>query len=150
MPKPEENHDLTGCFACGTANAEGLGMRFRLEEPGVVADLVAAPSWVSWRGIVHGGLLITMMDEAMGWAVAAGGRTGLTGRLQARLVAPVGPGTPIRIRGWVREWRGRLAYTAAEIRSQAGALLASAEGALVLTDDLPATAAGGTSPRRSP
>jgi uncharacterized protein (TIGR00369 family) len=137
MPSPAENHDLRGCFACGTENAEGIGLRFRAEEGAVSADTVAEPGWVSWRGIVHGGLLITMMDEAMGWAVAAGGHTGLTGRLSARLHAPVVPGTALRVRGWVKRWHRRLAYAAAEIRDAHGRLLAECEATLAISDTLP-------------
>jgi acyl-coenzyme A thioesterase PaaI-like protein len=138
MPTPAENHDLTGCFACGTANPEGIGLRFRLlEGGGVAAEVVTSPAWVSWRGLTHGGLLITMMDEAMGWAVAAGGHTGLTGRLEARLHAPVAPGTRLHVRGWVREWKKRLAYAAAEIRDDGGRLLAASEATLAIAETLP-------------
>ncbi|HVB09103.1 MAG TPA: hotdog fold domain-containing protein, partial [Bacillota bacterium] len=84
-----------------------------------------------------GGLLITMMDEAMGWAVAAGGHTGLTGRLDARLHVPVKPGTRLHVRGWVREWKKRLAHTAADLRDEAGHVVAECEATLVLTVDLP-------------
>ncbi len=137
MPTPAQNHDLAGCFACGTDNPDGIGLRFRAEDGGVAADTVAEAGWVSWRGIIHGGLLITMMDEAMGWAVAAGGHTGLPGRLSARLHVPVVPGTALRVRGWVKEWRRRLAHTAAEIRDADGTLLAECEGTLVVSDTLP-------------
>jgi acyl-coenzyme A thioesterase PaaI-like protein len=138
LPTPAENHDLTGCFACGTENSVGLGLRFRPEgRDGVITEVVTDPAWVSWRGLTHGGLLITMMDEAMGWSVAAGGHTGLTGRLVARLHAPVIPGSRLQIRGWVKEWRKRLAYTAAEIRDGDGRLLAESEATLVISETLP-------------
>lgn len=138
MPTPEENHELVGCFACGTGNASGLHLRFRFQEGGVVAETVRRPEWLSWRGMIHGGILAAAMDEAMGWAVAADGWTGLTGRISARLLRPVAPGQRLRVRGWVLSYRQRVARTAAEMVTPGGTRVAQAEALTMLTRDLPA------------
>ncbi|HXX38556.1 MAG TPA: PaaI family thioesterase [bacterium] len=82
-------------------------------------------SWVSWHGIVHGGILAAMMDEAMGWAVAQNGWTGLTARLTVDLYLPVTPGQRLITR------------TAADLRTPDGTLVARARAHVLLTRDLP-------------
>lgn len=102
-----------------------------------MAETVCRPTWISWRGIVHGGLLATMMDEAMGWAVAERGWTGLTARLTVDIRLPVAPGQRLTVRGWVERWRRRIARTAAELRTPGGTVVARARALMLLTQDLP-------------
>lgn len=137
MPSPAENHDLSGCFACGHRNPSGLALRFRWENGTAVAETLSRPSWVGWRGMVHGGILATILDEAMGWAVAERGWTGLTARITVHLRLPVAPGQQLTVRGWVERWRRRIARTAADLRTPEGTLVASAEALMLLTEELP-------------
>jgi acyl-coenzyme A thioesterase PaaI-like protein len=137
MPSPAENHDLSGCFACGHRNPSGLALRFRWENGTAVAETLCRPSWVGWRGMVHGGILAAILDEAMGWAVAERGRTGLTVRITVHLRLPVVPGQQLTVRGWVERWRRRIARTAADLRTPKGTLVASAEALMLLTEELP-------------
>src|SRR4030042_5651787 len=58
------------CFGCSTKNNSGLQMKFY-----VTKKLDSVISWVKipdhlcgWNNIVHGGIISTMLDEAMGWA----------------------------------------------------------------------------------
>lgn len=150
LPSPRENHDLAMCFVCGEANPQGLGLRWRLDAengPGVVGQWRPEPWAVSWRGIIHGGLLTSVMDEAMGWAVALlYGRTGLTVRLTVRLRRAVAPGQLLALRAWVGRYQRRMAHTAAEMRNAEGSLVATAHATLYLTDQLPAPAAASLPP----
>ena len=90
-------------------------------------------SWVSWHGIVHGGILAAMMDEAMGWAVAQNGWTGLTVDLHLLVT----PGQRLIVRGWVERWQRLMTRTAADLRTPDGTLVARARAHVLLTRDLP-------------
>lgn len=136
-PTPAENHDLAGCFACGTDNPNGIRLRFRFEDGRAVAETTCRPGWVSWNGLIHGGILTTMMDEAMGWAVAPDGFTGLTARLSTRLLLPLVPGQPLVVRAWVERWRRRVARTAAELVTPGGTPVATAEALMFVGHELP-------------
>lgn len=140
MPTPSENHELEHCFGCGTDNARGLGMILRPEADGVHARILTGPGWVSWRGVVHGGLLATVMDEAMGWAVAYRGFTGLTARLSVRYLRPASPGATLLVHAWVTDTRHGLARVSAEVSQEGGSRLCSADGLLRLIDDIDAVA----------
>lgn len=116
------------CFGCGNLNPRGLGMRFRLEDGRAVAEFNPAPHHQGFPGHMHGGLVATMLDEAMGWAVYGQGVWAVTARMSVRFREPVPLSEPLLVVGWVTQTRGLLLDARSEIRSREGALLAQAEG----------------------
>lgn len=121
------------CFGCGPANPDGLQLQFALdEETQTVVCAVTIPS--RFEGppqYVHGGIVSTMLDEAMSKAVRVRGLTALTSRLEIDLRRPVLSGHPVRIEGhWLRS-EGRKHWTEGRILDEKGKLLASACGTFV-------------------
>lgn len=64
-----------------------------------------------FRGIVHGGVIATVLDEAMSKAVLFSGRSALTAELRIRYRRPVRPGMVVHVRGWIASRSGRLSGT---------------------------------------
>ncbi len=56
------------CFVCGHNNAHGLQVQFYVQDDSVKVDLNFAPHFNSFPHITHGGILSSILDEAMGWA----------------------------------------------------------------------------------
>jgi len=138
MPTPAENHDLAGCFACGSDNPSGMHLRFDTRAPGEVeAQCRLDAAWTGWRGLAHGGLMAIMMDEALGWAVATLGRTALTARLEVRYLVPVRPGADLVVSAHVLRHDRRLAEARAEVRLPEGRKVATCRATMVYADDLP-------------
>ncbi|MCK4623404.1 MAG: PaaI family thioesterase [Desulfuromonadales bacterium] len=54
------------CFGCGQQNPYGLNMRFYTDEVALYSWLSVPTHLCGWSGIVHGGVLSTMLDEIMG------------------------------------------------------------------------------------
>jgi len=54
---------------------------------------------------VHGGIIATLLDEAMSKAVRASGRTSMTRQMEIDYLRPVPSGAAIRIEGRVVEAR---------------------------------------------
>jgi len=78
--------------------------------------------------IVHGGLVTTLLDTAMGWACAsslADGEGFLTANLSVEFFRPARPGT-LRADARVVERTRRVAFCAADLTDTDGQLLASA------------------------
>ena len=119
------------CFGCGSENPHGLGMHFRLEDGRAFADFTPPPHIQGFPGQVHGGGLVTMLDEAMGWAAYAQGAWAMTARLSTRFRRPAPLGAPLAIEGWVARDRGRFLELRAEARDRDGALVAEGEGIFV-------------------
>jgi len=79
-------------------------------------------------GIVHGGMVTTLLDTAMGWACAsslAGSEGFLTANLHVEFFRPARPGT-LRAEARVVERTRRVAFCAADLTDADGQLLASA------------------------
>jgi acyl-coenzyme A thioesterase PaaI-like protein len=91
------------CIVCGPDHPHGLRLKFDLASDGSVgAHWTPAEDWQGFRGIIHGGIIGMVLDEAMAKAVAAVG-IALTGELRVRFRHPVAPGEDLRIRGWIVE-----------------------------------------------
>src|SRR5256885_6966852 len=105
------------CFGCGEDNQDGLRMRFRPTGEGSVCDFVVPDRYQSWRGMVHGGVVALMLDEAVGWAGWHAGHPGLTARLEVRYRRPLRLGERVRVVGRVQRVRRSLVYASAAIDS---------------------------------
>jgi len=123
------------CYACGERNERGLRMEFRVEGERTVCDYDPQEYQQGYPGRMHGGLVATMLDEAMGWAVYAARAWGATARLNVRYRQPIPLGERLRVEAWVTQNRSRLIELRGEVRDRHGALLAEADGTFMKLDE---------------
>lgn len=128
---PDRTSASRMCFACGDENPHGLGMHFRLEDGRAVAEFAAPAFLQGYPGRAHGGGVVTMLDEAMGWAAYASGAWAMTARITARFRAAVPLEQPLTVTGWVTRDRRRYLELRSELRAADGSLLAEADGLFV-------------------
>ena len=113
----QASDEYRGCYVCGTENPSGLRLPFRKDESGGSrAEYVARPEHAGWPGIIHGGLLFTLMDEAVAWASIYAGRHAVTGKAEARFRAPGRVGQRLIVLGWITTASRRALKAHAEIR----------------------------------
>ncbi|MDI3298207.1 MAG: PaaI family thioesterase [Bacillota bacterium] len=125
-PQPEN-----GCFACGTENPHGLHLRVQRSADGwEEARFTPEPWHAGWPGIVHGGLVCTLMDEVMAYVAYHDGEPAVTARMSIEYRHPVRVGEPVTVRARRVGGRRQLIETEAEIRDASGTLLASARATL--------------------
>jgi acyl-coenzyme A thioesterase PaaI-like protein len=125
------------CFGCGENNQRGLKMRFLDQGGESVCEYAVAVEYQSWRGLVHGGVIALMLDEAVGWAGWHAGHPGLTGKLEVRYRLPLRIGERVRVVGRVERIRRSLVYAVSYIeRFGDGARIAEATATLM---EAPAT-----------
>jgi len=129
---PRSTTDLVArfCYACGDLNPIGLHLHFRMEDGWAVADFEAQPEHQGYPGYIHGGIVSTLLDEAMGWATYGNGVWALTGKLELRFRNIVPTNRPLVVRGRIERDRGRTLDLIAELRDESGKLLAEATGLL--------------------
>ena len=108
------------CVVCGAHNPKGLHIEFREGTDGVDATWVPTADWESFQGTVHGGIITTVLDEAMSKAVIARNWEALTVSLKVRFRDRVSPGEELRVRGWVVEKRRRRILTEATLATGTG------------------------------
>ncbi len=127
LPKKSGDHN---CFGCGPGNDSGLKMEFYTnKERNSVYSWLTVPDHVcGWGTVVHGGIVTTILDEAMGWAAATIlQRFFLTKTLTTNFYQPIFAGQEIFVSGDVLETRnGREADVQASIYDSHEKLSASA------------------------
>ena len=124
------------CFACGDLNARGIRMTLHMEPDRAWSDLTLDATLQGWDGIAHGGILATLLDEAMAWATASREMFGFTARMTIEYRKPVPVGIPIRVEGRIVQAKRRLLRTEASILDPAtGEELAHAEGVYVAASE---------------
>ncbi len=103
------------CFACGTENPIGLKLKFENTGGGVVANFTPGKEHQGFINVVHGGILSTLMDEAMAHAVLAREIKAVTARMSLSFKKPTRIGEPLTVNGRIIEKKGRIIKTAASI-----------------------------------
>jgi uncharacterized protein (TIGR00369 family) len=120
------------CFGCGPANASGLQLEFFLAEDGGVVTLpTVADRFEGHPGYLHGGVIATLLDEAMSKSARARGLQTMTRTLEVEYLRPVPSGAPLRVEGRVMRSEGRRHWIEAEIRDATGTVLAAGKGVFV-------------------
>jgi acyl-coenzyme A thioesterase PaaI-like protein len=121
--------DLVGddyCFACGPKNPIGLRLEFETEDHGVSRTVwVPKEEHQGYVGVVHGGLIATVLDEVMVRMLWRLGVPAMTVHFEMDLKRPAKPAVPLHLEGRVIEDRGRVIKVASEARDADGDLIAT-------------------------
>ena len=128
-PQPNARH----CFVCGLESPVGLKLRFADNGADEVrAAYTVAPAYEGYPGVVHGGIVASMLDEAAGRAamIADPNRFAFTGSLNIHYRQPVPVNTDLLIVGRMVRDRGRVIQAHSEIRLPDGAVAAEADATL--------------------
>jgi acyl-coenzyme A thioesterase PaaI-like protein len=124
------------CFACGSLNEHGLGMTIHIDRARAWSELTLEPRFEGWTGVAHGGILATLLDEIMGWTMAADDDWGVTARLAVDYRKPVPVGSSLRVEGWITRARRRVVETSGRVVDRPnGVELATATATYVLVDE---------------
>ena len=119
------------CFVCGPENPEGLHAAFQYEPGRATGTFHPRPEHQGYAGISHGGILATILDEAMVYAAVTLGRWVATAEMTVRYHKPAHTGACLTVQAEVTRHQRRLVECRAEIRGEDGVLLASATGKLM-------------------
>jgi uncharacterized protein (TIGR00369 family) len=134
--QPEEKLELDDdqmCFVCGPENRGGLQLRFSLdrEDKSLSADFTPAKTWQGYKGVVHGGIISTILDEAMTKLAYSLGMNAVTGKLTVRFKKPLLTGEKVLVTGRIIKESGRTVEAKAVAVKEDGTLVAEAKGLLV-------------------
>ncbi len=121
------------CFACGTQNTDGLQLQFDVFEEGkrVEATFLPSPKYQGWKGIVHGGIIATLLDETMAKVAQALSIKVMTAALDIRFKNPAKISEPIITRAEVTGKAKNILYIKATALAPDGTVVAIAQGKLM-------------------
>ena len=96
------------CFACSPRNTAGLQMKFFTHAESVYSRVTIPEHLCGWNNVAHGGVVSTILDEAMSWAAMyLLKRVSLTQTMSVEFIKPVIMGTVMEAESNVVELRGR-------------------------------------------
>jgi uncharacterized protein (TIGR00369 family) len=126
LPRVSLDTDLNEglCFGCGQNNPIGLKLNFTKDGDTCRAEFTPGKSHQGWPGIVHGGILTCLLDEAMSYAAYFAGVTCLTASMQVRLRQPVKVEEPLVITALVTRSTKKLIEARASVCLKDGTLVA--------------------------
>jgi acyl-coenzyme A thioesterase PaaI-like protein len=124
------------CFVCGKRNPIGLRVEFDLDRTNlrITGSFIPKQVHEGYRGVVHGGLVAALLDEAMVKLLWEVGIPAVSASLDIRLARPARIGEPLLIKGWVESQRGRLVLTGASVEDSDGRIVAEAKARCLRTD----------------
>jgi uncharacterized protein (TIGR00369 family) len=135
----DDFRDDRACFVCGEKNPHGLKLKLRvdLERGESAAEVVFEERFQGWAGIVHGGLLATVLDEALIYAAGAKGLKCVTGEMTVRYVKSASTGVRYSLKGRFLEDKGRIVLAESELLDADGTQVARASGKLFKVEGPP-------------
>ena len=125
----------SGCFVCGEKNDNGLKARFYYDGKQAVTEVHALEQFEGYRGIYHGGIVSTLLDEVMIKAILALDRYAVTAEITVRFLQPVRTGEKLRLVGRVTKSKGRVFLTEGTAMGEDGQVFATATGKYIEADD---------------
>lgn len=134
LPPSENLLDDRRCFACGPENEDGLQLLFEYGDGAATATFTPKQRFAGWTTMLHGGIVATLLDEAMAHAAIAAGLRAVTGRLEIRFRKPAPMGVPLVAQGQLIGKRARLLTLTATVSGLDGTVYAEGQGRFVADD----------------
>jgi acyl-coenzyme A thioesterase PaaI-like protein len=126
LPKVTLNADLDEgfCFGCGRNNPIGLKLRFTRDGDTIRTEFTPDKTHQGWPGLLHGGILGTLLDEAMSNVAYTTGNTCLTASITIRIRQPIKVEVPLVITARIIRHRKRLIETEGRVCLKDGTIVA--------------------------
>jgi uncharacterized protein (TIGR00369 family) len=133
MAQVLEPNPTNQCFGCGGANSRGMHLAFEQDDSTqrIRGRFRLGPEYQGGGGFIHGGIIATLLDEAMGKVNRFHNLRAVTAELTVEYLKPVPVDQEISIEAFQERKEGRQLFHAGEIRNQAGVLLARGRGRFV-------------------
>jgi len=118
------------CFVCGDTNPRGLKLRFHTDGRVVTARFKPCPEHIGFKGVVHGGITATVLDEIMVWAcVVATKQFAYCAELNVRYLRPLTPDVEVSVTSeLIADRKGRIFEAKAAVLDSTGTPLVQATG----------------------
>ena len=122
------------CFGCGGANEAGMKLTFVQdnEKRRIVGRFVLGERYQGGGGMGHGGIIATLLDEAMGKVCRFREARAVTAQLTVDYLKPIDVEQEIVVEAFEEQQSGRNLFMVGEIRNLAGDVLARGKARFVV------------------
>jgi uncharacterized protein (TIGR00369 family) len=124
------------CFACGPDNAAGMQLKFKYDKKRqrFVCRFRLDDRYTGPPGHCHGGIIATILDEAMGKVNKLRDVVALTSQMTVDYLQPVPLNKPLRVESCEVSVQGRKHINMGEIMNQKGDVLARGQALFIAVD----------------
>jgi uncharacterized protein (TIGR00369 family) len=128
----EQLRDNDKCYVCGRKNPIGLAVDFEInaDARSIRAKFIPKETHEGYEGIVHGGILSALLDEAMAKLAFGLGIPAVTAEILVKFKSPASPGEVLSVSGRLIHEAHRLIQAEAKIE-RGPVVVAEATGKLL-------------------
>ena len=122
------------CFVCGPNNPLGFKIPFEVDRAGkaIRGEFMPGPEHQGFKGITHGGIIATLLDEAMVKLAFELGIPAVTASMEVRYLVPLMTGDKVSITATITSDKKRLLEASAEVSTLSeGKVIAKATGKMI-------------------
>ena len=127
-----EDNDM--CFACGKKNTNGLHLEFSFveQEKRIETTFMPSDAYQGWKGVLHGGIIATLVDESMAKLAQRLGYRALTASLDIRFKDVAKTCDPLHVSAEIDKHTKKLLYAKAVATRGDGGIIAEAQARLMI------------------
>ena len=130
------DQDYSHCFGCGQNNPIGLKLDFHWDGRTARAEFTPTGLHQGWPELVHGGIVICLLDEAMSYAGLFEDMICVTAEIQVKLKRLTPVNQPLLITSSVTRKTRKLVKTKARVTLSDGTLVAEGTATQFVVDSL--------------
>jgi uncharacterized protein (TIGR00369 family) len=133
--EPLSHGALNRCFGCGQTNSTGLRLKFFVDdERTIICRVRLAQRFEGPPGHAHGGIIATLLDEAMSKANRQFGVLAMTRQMEVEYLKPVPLGKRLLLKGRHASSSERKHFCESQLTDENDVVLAKAKALFIEVD----------------
>jgi uncharacterized protein (TIGR00369 family) len=122
------------CFVCGEKNPHGLHLKFSLSKGKISAEFVPRKTHQGYKDVVHGGIISTLIDEAMVKTALMQGMPAITAEITIRFKNPLIVGEKATVVATIEKMNKKMIETVAILKKTDNTIIAEGHAKLLRQD----------------
>jgi uncharacterized protein (TIGR00369 family) len=122
------------CFVCGEKNPSGLHLKFSLSEGKISTEFNPQKTHQGYKDVVHGGIISTIIDEAIVKAALMQGMPAITAEITIRFKNPLMVGERAVVEATIVKMNKRIIETSAILKKVDNTIIAEGHAKLLRQD----------------
>jgi uncharacterized protein (TIGR00369 family) len=118
------------CFVCGEENPSGLHLKFSANQGKIHTEFLPGKIHQGYKNIVHGGIISTLLDEAMVKAALMQGMPAVTAEITIRFRNPLMMGEKVIVEAEIKKINKKIIETSAVMKKEDDTVIAEAHAKL--------------------
>jgi uncharacterized protein (TIGR00369 family) len=131
-----EEKKYANCFVCGKENSAGLQLDFDSDSQAAWTWFDSPSAYEGYHGIIHGGIIATLLDEAMAKIILVQDLAAVTADLSVRYRKSLPVGTRVKAEAKITQQKSRTIRTEAVLSDINGTVYAEANAVYIVVKKL--------------